>query len=177
MIACVDVDYRNGGAVCACLWFKHFSDARAAGQSAVKIAHAEPYEPGAFYRRELPCILSVLEDGYKYNKFGEKLDAIIVDGYVWLDAERRPGLGAKLFEALKGEVPIIGVAKTMFKDIDVAVQAGVALNVLRGKSEKPLIVTAEGMDVRDAAQKIASMHGDYRVPALLRAVDRLCRSG
>lgn len=34
-----------------------------------------PYEPGSFYKRELPCILSLLKDIYK------QLDAIVIDGY------------------------------------------------------------------------------------------------
>lgn len=177
VIACVDVDYKNGGAVCACLWFKHWPDAQARGQSVVRLAHVEPYEPGAFYRRELPCILRVIEDAQKYDRFGEILDAIVVDGHVWLDAAHRPGLGARLFDALGGKVPIVGVAKTMFKDTDAAVQAGAAAYVLRGKSAKPLIVSAAGMDLNAAIQGIEKMHGDYRVPALLKAVDHLCRHG
>ena len=41
---------------------------------------------------------------------------MIIDGYVWLDAHHRPGLGAILHEALTRRVPVVGVAKTMFGD-------------------------------------------------------------
>ncbi len=57
MIACVDVDYRDLGAVAACVCFEHWDDSRPVLESAIEIHGVEPYEPGRFYRRELPCIL------------------------------------------------------------------------------------------------------------------------
>ncbi len=95
------------------------------------------------------------------------LEAIIVDGYAWL-APGRPGLGAKLHEATG--VPVIGVAKTRFRDAP-------AVEVLRGRSAKPLYVTAAGMASDDAGRAVASMAGADRTPVLLRRVDRLAREG
>lgn len=40
-----------------------------------------PYQPGEFYRRELPCLLAVLA-------CGPVAEVIVVDGYVWLGPER-----------------------------------------------------------------------------------------
>jgi hypothetical protein len=37
------------------------------------------------------------------------------------------------------------------------------------------VVPAAGMDEEAARAKVRSMHGESRVPTLLRAVDRLCR--
>jgi deoxyribonuclease V len=96
-------------------------------------------------------------------------EAIVVDGYVWLGPERRPGLGARLFEALAGASAVVGVAKAPFFGT-------VAAPVRRGHSQRPLWVTAAGIEDRDAAAHIESMHGQFRIPTLLKAVDRSCRS-
>jgi hypothetical protein len=75
------------------------------GDSKVSVVPSvEPYVPGEFYRRELPCILRVLET------ISESIDVIVVDGYVWLEGTR-PGLGAHLFDTLGTKVAIICVAK------------------------------------------------------------------
>jgi deoxyribonuclease V len=36
-------------------------------------------------------------------------------------------------------------------------------------------VTAAGIDVEEAARHVAAMHGNYRVPTLLKRVDSACR--
>lgn len=116
-----------------------------------------PYEPGNFYRRELPLLQAFLH--------GREVSGVVVDGFVWL-GEERPGLGWHLHEALG--VPVIGIAKTGFH------RAGsVAEPVLRGDSEKPLWVTAVG--VEDAAEAVRSMHGPWRLPTLVKRADRLGR--
>src|SRR5215469_7509367 len=45
-----------------------------------------PYQPGEFYRRELPPLRAVLPSA-------RKLALVVVDGYVDLDPAGRPGLG------------------------------------------------------------------------------------
>ena len=74
-----------------------------------------------------------------------------------------------MYEALGRAVPVIGVAKTRFHSSEVAVP------VLRGQSQRPLFVTAEGVDSGKAAECIQRMHGPSRIPTLLNRVDRLCR--
>jgi deoxyribonuclease V len=163
MLACVDVDYRSSGAVAACVLFRAWSDADSAAEHVKEIAQVEPYQPGQFYRRELPCLLSVLA------VVGEPLETIVIDGYVWLGDEK-PGLGAYLYEALDRRIPVVGVAKTRF--------AGAAAeSVQRGESRRPLYVSAAGLDPRTAVRYIQAMHGAYRLPTLLRRVDQLCRGG
>lgn len=49
--------------------------------------------------------------------------------------------------------------------------ATLALELQRGISRAPLYITAAGMDVTEAAQHIAEMHGPYRIPTLLKRVD------
>jgi deoxyribonuclease V len=118
------------------------------------------YEPGAFYRRELPAMRAVLAGV-------PDLALVIVDGYVDLDPDGRPGLGARLHD--EAGVPVVGVAKTAFRS------ATHAAAVHRGGARKPLYVTAAGLPVAEAAELVAEMAGPYRMPDALRRVDRLSR--
>jgi deoxyribonuclease V len=163
MFACVDVDYRITEAVAACVLFRAWPDEHSAGEEVARLAQVDPYQPGEFYRRELPCLLAVV------GKVREPLEAVVVDGYVWLDDESRPGLGGHLYAALGNGVPVIGVAKSRFAGVRVA------RPVLRGSSQRPLWVTAAGIDPETAARHIAGMHGPFRLPTLLKRVDQLCR--
>lgn len=76
---------------------------------------------------------------------------------------------AHLYEALDRRIPVIGVAKTAF------LRATNARDVARGSSAKPLFVTAVGMDLDVAAGHVRDMHGTFRIPTLLKLVDRLSR--
>ena len=167
MFACVDVDYRSesGPAVAACVVFSAWHDSEPAAEYVITVDQIEPYVPGEFYRRELPCILAVLD------QVAEALDAIVVDGHVWLDGEEQAkGLGAHLHAALDGAVPIIGVAKNRYHT------SSSSAELRRGIGGTPLYVTAIGMSQSVALGDVASMHGPYRVPTLLRRVDALCRT-
>ena len=118
------------------------------------------YRPGEFFRRELPPIRAVLaRPGL--------LALIVVDGYVDLEPSGRPGLGAHV-HAEYG-VPVIGVAKTPFKTATHAVQ------IYRGRSARPLYVTAAGMRIAEAARMVDEMAGRFRIPDALRLADRLAR--
>jgi deoxyinosine 3'endonuclease (endonuclease V) len=121
---------------------------------------AAAYQPGQFYLREMPLIIKALED---FNL--EDVKTIIVDGYVYLDANGRLGLGGHLYHELNDKVPVIGVAKSYFRDNN-------AVPILRGESKKPLYVTAFGMPPEVAAEHIRGMAGKYRMPDVLGAVDQ-----
>ena len=127
------------------------------------IEHTDEYISGQFYKRELPCILKIL------GKVKEPIEVLVIDGYVWLDRKRNPGLGAYLYDALDEQVKIIGVAKSAFKG------SSHAKKVYRGRSKKPLFVTAAGISFSEAATNIQSMHGNHRIPTLLKMVDQLSR--
>jgi deoxyribonuclease V len=163
MIACTDVHYRPTHATAACLLFRDWADDRACLESTERIDERASYQPGRFYRRELPALVSVL------GQLPERPDVIIVDGYVWLGQDSDPGLGAYLYEALSGAAAVIGIAKTRFKE-GPAVRA-----VRRGISARPLYVSAAGMELNEAAERLVQMHGAFRIPTLLKKVDRLCR--
>ena len=160
---CVDVDYRDSGAMAAGVLFREWGDDAPASEVTEPIATVADYQPGQFYKRELPCLLALLARA-------ETLELVVVDGYVWLEGEDRPGLGAHLYEALGRKVPVIGVAKTRFRS------ARLAVPIVRGEiSSKPLFVTAAGLNVTQAAAMVRSMHGPHRLPTLLKRVDSLCR--
>lgn len=160
MIAAFDVQYHDDGtARGAAVVFAEFGDAEPTATHMLDFESVEPYVPGEFYRRELPCILALLET------IESPIATFVVDGYV--DLGDRPGLGAHLWDAIGKQGRVVGVAKTFF-----AGSHGV--EVLRGTSERPLYVTAT--DDQDlAATQIRSMHGEHRMPSLLRLVDQLAR--
>lgn len=168
MLACVDVDYRDDATVAGCVLFRSWTDHSPAEQLLAFQGPAKPYLPGQFYLRELPPVLAVLE------QVKVQLEAIIVDGYVWLD-HGQMGLGAHLYSGLENKIPVIGVAKNPWGDQvyrdDKNERRTIAVS--RGRSKRPLYVTSAGMDVQQAARHVAKMHGAFRIPTLLAAVNRL----
>jgi deoxyribonuclease V len=162
MIAAIDVFYndsaRTGSG--AAVVFEQWDDAEPLAEFTATFRDVEPYVPGQFFERELPCLLDLLE------KVREPLDVIIVDGFVCLGD--KPGLGMYLWESLERKVPVIGVAKNSFRYAS-------PVEVLRGSSKWPLFVTAVGVDVSSAAESIHKSHGANRIPTLLKRVDRLTK--
>jgi deoxyribonuclease V len=159
--AAADVSYPpRGGAVAAAVICSDARYAAVVDQRTVRLADVEPYRPGEFYRRELPALRVVLADI-------SPLDLLIVDGYVDLDPDGRPGLGAHAHGEFT--VPVIGVAKTAFAT------ATHAIPVHRGQATRPLYVTAAGIPLLEAADLVRAMAGPHRLPDALRLVDRLTR--
>lgn len=74
--------------------FRHWEDAKPVKTYCIITDEIEPYEPGAFYKRELPCMANTLQE------VEETITAPVVDGYVWL-GENRGGPGYYLYETLK----------------------------------------------------------------------------
>jgi len=163
MIAFIDVGYTDKSALAACVTVERWTDASPHGIHTIAISDVAEYIPGEFYRRELPCIQQVL------GQLPERPDIIVVDGFVWLDADGKKGLGAKLFDELGGITPVVGIAKTSFAT------ATSAVKVFRGTSNRPLFVTAVGFEVTSAADAIKQMHGSTRLPTILTLVDRLSK--
>lgn len=161
LLIAVDVHYRDDGSARAAAVAAHErSFSPVAWTRAVVVPAGEPYVPGEFYLREMPPLRAVL------SECGE-LSLIVVDGYVDLDPDGRPGLGAHVHAEFG--VPVIGVAKTTFRD------ASHAARVVRGRSARPLYVTAAGMNVTEAAAVVSEMAGPFRIPDALKLADRLAR--
>ncbi|SFC32489.1 exodeoxyribonuclease-5/deoxyribonuclease V [Flexibacter flexilis DSM 6793] len=165
MILAFDTYYFDTKAKTICVAFDNWTNEENFDVYSELTEIAGDYQSGQFYKRELPCILSLL----KKNTF-KNIEFIIIDGYVYLDDNEKFGLGGHLFDALGGKIPIIGVAKTNFATIDKNKQ-----QILRGKSIKPLYITSIGMDVREAARLIEQMKGQNRIPDLLKKLDILTK--
>lgn len=165
MILAFDTGYFEHKAKTVCIAFEEWTSTVCTKVYAEVSKNIEEYVPGAFYRRELPGILSL------WPRVEEKeVEAIVIDGFVYLDDEGRLGLGGHLYRQLGGRVPVIGVAKTNFA----ALEKNKRL-VFRGGSKRPLYITAVGIDLERAAHNIERMAGAFRIPALLKELDRLTK--
>jgi deoxyribonuclease V len=160
-----DTYYYNNQARTVGLVFDRWEDDKPLSIYTETLTGVAAYTPGEFYKRELPCILSLCK---QINL--QPLTTIIVDGYVFLDDSGEPGLGAYLYQALENKIPVIGVAKTNFARIEKEKQL-----LYRGQSRQPLYITATGTLAIQAASHILSMHGEYRIPTLLKMLDKLTK--
>ncbi len=124
------------------------------------------YEPDEYYKRELPCIIKLIDE------HDLSPHVIIIDGYTHLDGVNKWELGDPLsnhFFQNDQEIAVIGVAKTPSRDTPKDRE------VFRGNNSKALYVQATGLDNDFSRKIISGMSGDHRLPALLRLVDKLCR--
>ncbi len=159
--AAVDVHYPGtGGARAALVLAEDPAFAPPLTEHTAELADVAPYRPGALVARELPAIRAVLA-------VAGPIRLLVVDGYVTLDPDGRPGLGAHAHTAFG--VPVIGVAKTRFHP------ATHAIEVRRGTARRPLYVTGAGIAPERAAELVRRMAGPYRLPDALRRVDALSR--
>jgi deoxyribonuclease V len=161
--AAADVHYpADGGARAALVIAADPMFAPIVAEHTAWLAEAAPYRPGAFFARELPALRAVLA-------VAGPIDLLVIDGYVYLDPEGRPGLGAHAHAEFA--VPVIGVAKTAFRS------ASQAIEVRRGGASRPLYVTSAGIPTEEAADLVRKLAGSYRLPDALRRVDQLARTG
>lgn len=163
MILAADVQYEGNSAFAAGILFQNWDSNSVQKVIRKRVDGVQDYEPGSFYKRELPCILALL------SEVDVEPEAILVDGYVTLGAEAVPGLGRHLYEAMHGKVPVIGVAKSYYLGTPQACE------LVRGISQKPLYITVAGIPLEEAQTLVRSMQGRGRVPDLLVEVDRLAR--
>lgn len=165
MKASLDVYYEGENSIAACVVFDNWLDSKPIEIFRVVGPSASHYRAGRFYERELPCLLAVLE------RVDREFETIIIDGFVHLRAEVGKGLGEHLFEWLSYSPEVVGVAKNPLKVADQFVP------IMRGRSTRPLFVSAIGCSVERAARSIVSMHGPYRIPTLLKLADQYARKG
>lgn len=161
---CLDVQYYDTYAVTAYVLFKETLDTGPVKTGHTITHEVYPYEPGAFYKRELPCLLNALQ------AITEPLQLIIIDANVWLSDEKM-GLGGILYASLQRIVPVIGVSKTKY-----AGETTKVMPVYRGNSQNPLYVSAIGIDTAEAVALIKDMAGPYRIPTLIKLADTICRN-
>ena len=159
MLFAVDAFYTDDASHVAGVTFDNWQDCEPTEIYTACLPPSAEYQPGQFYKRELPCILALIE---QHNLVP---DVIVIDGYVFLDGISSPGLGKYLHESLDEIPAIVGVAKNPFRGTTSEYQ------VLRGQSTRPLYVTSVGITLADAKRNIQAMHGPYRMPTLLALVD------
>lgn len=165
MIYAFDTYYYEDYANTVCIAFEKWNSEKEVEIYTEQTPITSEYESGAFYKRELPCILSLL------NKIALKNgDIIIVDGYVTLDNNGKLGLGGYLYDALDQKYPIIGIAKNEFTTPD-----SQRRSIYRGESKTALFLTAKGMAVDEVQPEVEEMHGPFRIPTLLKKLDQLSR--
>ncbi len=167
MILAFDTYYFDDKAKTVCIAFEDWTNESNFKVYDEILENIAEYIPGEFYKRELPCILSLLE---KIKLEVNNIELIIVDSFVYLDDDGKLGLGGHLFKALDGKIPIIGVAKTNFATID-----NLKKPLLRGDSQKPLYITAIGIDLEKATELIQNMEGKFRNPTILKLLDTLTK--
>ncbi|MCS3528762.1 endonuclease V [Chryseobacterium sp. JUb7] len=150
-----------------CLVFENWESAHPDFEFSEIKEGVEEYIPGQFYKRELPCIISLLE---KIKTQIQDISCIVIDGFVYLDDHMKPGLGKHLYDQLNGNIPVIGVAKTNFATVE-----KYKLPLKRGNSENPLYISSVGIEMNTAYDLIRKMNGTFRIPTLLKKVDTLTR--
>lgn len=161
-----DTHYLNNTAKTVCFYFVEWTDIRPVKEIAETLKMQEPYRSGQFYKRELPCILHLLQQVDLNEVF-----MILIDGFVVLDDQNKPGLGGRLYNRLNGRIPVIGVAKSDFN----AVQQKKKV-IFRGESTRPLYITSLGIEPDTAATLVKRMAGQFRIPDLLKQLDRATKT-
>ena len=166
MIRAFDSHYKDEQtAKTVCLEFEHWYDDKPMAVFTDYKTGIAPYEPGLFYKRELPCLIQLWQTLPVLP-----VEAIVVDGFTVLDDAGKPGLGMHLYEALDRTIPVIGVAKSFYHANEKSVRP-----LYRGESKKPLYISAVGIELNVAFANIASMHGQHRMPTLLQVLDTLTK--
>jgi len=165
MIYIFDSYYTDTEANTACVGISHWDSTTHAVVLSRKTVVSSDYISGQFYKRELPGILQIISELVL-----QPGDIIVIDGYVYLDDQLSNGLGGYLYEELGRSVPVLGVAKNKYRTLDRAYR-----EVHRGKSSKPLFITAAGIDLDDAVAHLQQMAGAYRLPDMLKLADMLSK--
>jgi deoxyribonuclease V len=160
MILAIDVHYKETYAKAVGVLFQ-WEDEIPRKIITTIVKEVAEYESGQFYKRELPCILQLLE---KIDL--SKIEAIIVDGHVYTSNDKTFGLGSHLHQALNKKLPIIGVAKKSFINTE-----EVSFPINRGESKVPLYVSTIDYAIENAIENIKKMKGKYRIPSILQILD------
>ncbi len=159
-----DVKYYDNFAAIGYVIFKNHTSPIAIETGQIIHYGIEPYESGNFYKRELPCLLSALNQLELKFEF----ELIYIDANVWL-GENKKGLGVYLYNQLNRKTPIIGISKTKYNN------SILIKEIIRGNSENPLYISSIGIDLEIAAKMVKEMHGNFRLPNMIKLADSFSR--
>lgn len=162
----MDVHFENGGARAAAVAFDDWAAFEPTRTFATAVHQVEkPPARGQLDLRELPCLLQLL------SEHGLAPELIVINGFVYLDAQETAGLGRHLYDALGGQCPILGVSKSTM-----AGDTPAQFEVYREEETRPLIVTCAGLDLGAGKARLRTMHGKKRVPTLMKLATRLAKN-
>lgn len=164
MVLAIDVHYKEQYAKIVGVVFE-WNDITPRKIYSTTLTGVAPYVAGKFYQRELPCILKLLEQIPLKD-----IEAIIVDGHCYVNNEGDHGLGGYLWTAIDMSMPIIGLAKNRLDGNN-----KYSFPIYRGNSRKPLFVSAIGIDQELAIERIVRMKEEYRIPTVLKELDRITK--
>ncbi|GGE70973.1 endonuclease V [Pedobacter psychrotolerans] len=165
MILALDVHYKDDGSAKSVGVLFNLKDSQPKEILVAYLEETDEYIPGEFYKRELLCLLKIVEKVSMHD-----LEAIVIDGYVYIDNEKRFGLGGYLWQTLNEQIPIIGVAKNFYHGNNETVK-----QIYRGKSKKPLYISSVGLELDTASDFITQMPGEFRIPHLLKQLDTITK--
>ena len=152
------------GAMAAAVAFDAWDALEASQTYTCQIGQIEKETRGELDLRDLPGLLQLL------RVHGLQPELIVIDGFVHLDSDETPGLGRHLHHALEGRTAVIGVAKTGLPGLPAQFE------VFREEETRPLVVTCIGIDLGAAKARLRAMHGQRRVPTLLKLVARIAKA-
>ena len=161
----MDVHFEGDTARVAAVAFDDWGAAEATRTFSLDIAHVEKPPKGETDLRALPWLIQLLDA----NRV--QPEAIVLDGFVHLDAQETPGLGRRLHDTLGGRSAVIGVSKSVFKGTDTPDQ----FCIFREDETPALIVTSAGIDLGAAKARIRAMHGRKRLPTLMKLAARIAK--
>lgn len=175
MILALDSYYNNDVCNTSLVIFENIHSSSPVYTDTIYTAVTAEYIPGQFYKRELPGIIQILDKLMdEHPEYWNNIDVIITDSFLRLKTETDEwnGLGMHLYDylACKNQPKIIyGVAKSKFGKCD-----EISETITRGSSNTPLYVQSTD-DMHHAAEQIKNMHGEFRMPTMLKLVDSLSR--
>lgn len=112
MILAFDTYYYGETAKSVCLCFNNWLDSEPVTTYEEIICGISEYEPGLFYKRELPCIMSFLKKVELTC-----IEFVIIDGYAILDDYGKKGWVTYCLKSLKGEFQLLDLRKQNFTEI------------------------------------------------------------
>ena len=161
----MDVLIQGDTALVAAVAFDDWNAMEGTKNYSLRIERVEKPAKGELDLRELPWLVQLLDAN------GLQPEAIVMDGFVHLDAQETPGLGRRLHDTLGGRTAVIGVSKSLFKGSETPDQ----FCVFREDETPPLVITCAGIDLGAAKARIRTMHGRKRVPTLMKLAARIAK--
>lgn len=146
-------------------------------ENTCEMSCTEMYIPGQLAKRELPFFIEL------HKHFPILPDYIIVDGNGRFHPDKN-GLACEISQFLNERVPVIGVAKNLYKFPGIKIENSfihyqneiVAYQLLSGFAIKPVYVSIGGGLTLNKAIEIVKSCSIYRIPEPIRFADKLSRS-